>query len=83
MQRLVFVHGINDLTVFHYDSLSQVAGDLQIPARSRPGWAINGVDTSVIQVSVLTIDTTATPPAPAEPFGVAHASVVKGPRGKG
>ena len=25
-----------------------------------------------IQVSVLTIDTTATPPAPAEPFGVAE-----------
>ena len=30
-----------------------------------------------VQVSVLTIDTTATPPAPAEPFGVAHTRVVK------
>jgi hypothetical protein len=48
MQRLVFVHGINDLTVFHHDSLSQVAGDLQIPARSRPGagdqWIGKGVN---------------------------------------
>jgi hypothetical protein len=26
----------------------------------------------LVQVSVLTIDTTATPPAPAEPFGVAE-----------
>jgi hypothetical protein len=32
MQRLVFVYGINDLTVFHHDSVSQLAGGLQVPA---------------------------------------------------
>jgi hypothetical protein len=38
------------------------------------GWRCDGASTGLlsVQVSVLTIDTTATPLAPAEPFGVAE-----------